>query len=260
MIRDAASLTARVFVNRVWGWHFDQPLVSTPSNFGHLGDLPSHPELLNDLAARFIASGWSMKWLHREIVLSATWRQSCVSPEQYLDRDPDNRLLWRMNRKRLEAEAWRDTVLATSGDLDAEMEGPSTSLDDAKFRRRTVYGIVSRQKPADLFRLFDFPDPKRHAESRLPTTTPLQHLYLLNSPFLQERANTVAQGILNLAGPDPEAIVRELYRQILLRNPTAEEIADALALVRVDTDEVPRENWSILAHSLLATSEFLFVE
>ncbi|MDB5385965.1 MAG: Planctomycete cytochrome [Planctomycetaceae bacterium] len=260
MVRDAASLTARVIVNRVWGWHFDRPLVTTPSNFGRLGDLPSHPELLNDLAARFIASGWSIKWLHREIVLSATWRQSSHSLENNTDRDPDNRLLWRMNRRRLEAEAWRDAVLAISTELDATMQGPSVSLDDAKSRRRTVYGIVSRQKPADLLRLFDFPDAKRHAENRLPTTTPLQHLYFLNSPFLQQQAETVAQVALRESSEDQEAIVRGLFQRILLRNPTPDEMADALALVRIEKNEVPRENWSFLAHSLLATSEFLFVE
>lgn len=260
IVRDAAPLTARVIVNRVWGWHFDRPLVTTPSNFGRLGDAPSHPELLDDLAARFIAEGWSLKWLHREIVNSATWRQSSRSPENYHDRDPDNRQLSRMNRRRLEAEAWRDAVLATSRELDFTMAGPSVKLDELETRRRTVYGIVSRQKPADLFRLFDFPDAKRHAESRLPTTTPLQHLYLLNSPFLQQQAEAVVQTVLSHSTTSTEEIARNIFRQILLRDPTSEELTEAFNLVQSEAGAVRQENWSILAHSLLATNEFMYVE
>ncbi len=271
IVRDAAPLAARVIVNRVWGWHFDRPLVTTPSNFGRLGDAPSHPELLDDLTARFIASGWSLKWLHREIVTSATWRQASHAPENHPDRDPDNRLLWRMNRRRLEAEAWRDAVLATSGELDPTMQGPSVSLDDPQMRRRTVYGIVSRQKPADLFRLFDFPDAKRHAETRLLTTTPLQHLYLLNSPFLLKQAEAVVladaasnvgadAGSIRHVTPVAEDIARNLFRRILLRDPTTEELTEALGLVQIENATVPKENWSILAHSLMATNEFMHVD
>ena len=259
IVRDAAPLAARVIVNRVWGWHFDRPLVTTPSNFGRLGDAPSHPELLEDLAARFIASGWSLKWLHREIVLSATWRQSSSSTE-FRDRDPDNRLIWRMNRRRMEAEAWRDAVLSASRQMDESMQGPSVSLDDAKFRRRTVYGIVSRQKPADVFRLFDFPDAKRHTEARLPTTTPLQQLYLLNSPFLQQQAEEIARSVLEESEPGTVAVTGNLFRRILLRDPMSDELSDAINLVQSESGEVPRENWTFLAHALLATNEFLHVD
>ncbi|MDB5336629.1 MAG: Planctomycete cytochrome [Planctomycetaceae bacterium] len=260
IVQDAAPLTARVIVNRVWGWHFDRPLVTTPSNFGRLGDAPSHPELLDDLAARFIAAGWSLKWLHREIVNSATWRQSTHSLENYHDRDPDNRLLWRMNRRRLEAEAWRDTVLATSAELDPTMQGPSVNLDEAQARRRTVYGIVSRQKPADLFRLFDFPDAKRHAENRLPTTTPLQHLYLLNSPFLEQQSDAVVRTALREKPESAAETASNLFRRILLRDPTGEELSAALGLVQLENGTVPAQNWPILAHSLLATNEFMYVD
>ena len=260
MVGDAAPLTARVIVNRVWGWHFDRPLVTTPSNFGRLGDAPSHPELLDDLAARFIAAGWSLKWLHREIVNSATWRQSTHSPENYHDRDPDNRLLWRMNRRRLEAEAWRDAVLATSAELDPTMQGPSLNLDQPQARRRTVYGIVSRQKPADLFRLFDFPDAKRHAENRMPTTTPLQHLYLLNSPFLQQQAAAIVQAVLRDQPESTAETASDLFRRILLREPTGEELAEALGLVQIKHEIVTEQNWALLAHSLLATNEFMYVD
>lgn len=260
IVRNSASLAARVIVNRVWGWHFDRPLVTTPSNFGRLGDAPSHPELLDDLTARFIESGWSLKWLHREIVLSATWRQASRSPNDYHDHDPDNRFLWRMNRRRLEAEAWRDAVLSASMELDPTMLGPSVSLDDAKHCRRTVYGIVSRQKPADLFRLFDFPDAKRHTENRLPTTTPLQQLFLLNSPFLQQQAEATVRVVLDVKLSRPEKIARQLFRRILLRDPTTDELREAIGLVRSEAGEVSRESWGFLAHSLFATNEFLYVE
>ena len=256
----ATSLAARVIVNRVWGWHFDRPLVTTPSNFGRLGDAPSHPELLDDLTARFIESGWSLKWLHREIVLSATWRQASRSSADFHDHDPDNRWLWHMNRRRLEAEAWRDAVLSVSMELDTTMLGPSVSLDDAKFRRRTVYGIVSRQKPADLFRLFDFPDAKRHTENRLPTTTPLQQLYLLNSPFLQQQAEATVGRVLGENPEKTEEIARDLFRRILLRDPAIDELTEALNLVQNEAGEEPRESWAFLAHSLFATNEFLYVE
>ena len=260
IVRDAAPLTARVIVNRVWGWHFDRPLVTTPSNFGRLGDAPSHPELLDDLTARFIAAGWSLKWLHQEIVHSATWRQSTRSPESYQDRDPDNRLLWRMPRRRLEAEAWRDTVLATGANLDSVMRGPSVNLDATQTRRRTVYGIVSRQKPADLFRLFDFPDAKRHSENRLPTTTPLQHLYLLNSPFLQQQADAVVHAVLSDHPESTAETASSLFRRILLRDPTSDELNEALSLVQIENGIVAEQDWAMLAHSLLATNEFMYVD
>jgi len=258
IVRDSAPLAGRVIVNRVWGWHFDRPLVTTPSNFGRLGDAPSHPELLDDLTARFIESGWSLKWLHREIVLSATWRQASSSTE-YQDRDPDNRQLWRMNRRRLEAEEWRDAVLSTSGELDTAMVGPSFKLEESK-PRRTVYGVVSRQRPADLFRLFDFPDAKRHTENRLPTTTPLQQLYLLNSPLLQQQALKTATAVLAEKTPGEEFIVRNLFRRILMREPTSQELAEAMDLVQSESGEVGRDNWSVLAHAILATNEFLYVD
>ena len=164
-----------------------------------------------------------------------------------------------MNRRRLEAEAWRDAVLTSSGELDSTMQGRSLNLDDLRSRRRTIYGVVSRQRPADLFRLFDFPDAKRHAETRLPTTTPLQHLYLLNSPFLQQQSEMVSRLALGHRPTEPEEVAGNLFRLILLRNPTAEEMTEALALVHVAGD-IPRYEWTILAHALFATNEFLYVE
>lgn len=260
IVREAAPLAARVMVNRVWGWHFDRPLVSTPGNFGRLGEAPSHPELLDDLTARFVASGWSLKWLHREIVLSATWRQASHSTTNYHDRDPDNRHLWRMNRHRLEAEAWRDAVLATSGELDPLMAGPSMGLESDKFRRRSVYGFVSRQKPADLFRLFDFPDAKRHSEARLPTTTPLQHLYLLNNSFLTQQSTALVDSVRAASERAETDLVPSIFRRVLQREPTSDEWREARQLVGHHGGDVDLQNWALLAHSLLATNEFLFVD
>lgn len=258
IVRDAGSLTSRVMVNRLWGWHFGQPLVRTPSNFGRLGDPPSHPELLDDLAARFVQTDWSLKRVHREIVTSATWRQSSRAAPSDRQRDGDNRWLGRMNRRRLEAEAWRDAVLSVSGQLNARQFGPSGNLDDAKFLRRTVYGVVSRQKPADLFRLFDLPDAKQHAETRLPTTTPLQHLYLLNSPFVDQQAAVLA-GRLEASEPS-EQRVRQLFRTILLREPTDDEIRESFELIGGKESQSNAESWKLLAHALLATNEFLYVD
>jgi hypothetical protein len=256
----------------VWDWHFGRPLVTTPSNFGQLGDRPSHPELLDDLAARFIANGWSLKWLHREIVLSAAYRQAAVHNAAYDHADPDNRLIWRMNRQRLDAESWRDAVLSVTNQLDTAIGGPSVDLDKDHNRRRTVYATVSRQRPADLLRLFDFPDAKRHSDQRILTTTPLQQLYLLNSPFLQRQAVLLAEQVVADSRtddreanemPEPQQIIRELFRRVLLRNPTGGELANALQLViaeQIDGAEGALETWAILAHGLLASNEFMFVD
>src|SRR5262249_42871156 len=137
-------LTARVMVNRVWAQHFGKGLVRTPSNFGALGERPTHPELLDWLATRFIRSGWSVKGLHREIMLSAAYRQGSRSAPRGEEIDGDNKLLWRMNRRRLEVEAWRDAMLAAAGTLDHTLGGPSTALNSPDNRRRTFYGGVSR--------------------------------------------------------------------------------------------------------------------
>src|SRR6185312_9653448 len=140
----SGPLAARVIVNRVWGWHFGKPLVATPSDFGAQGDKPTHPQLLDDLAARFIQNGYSLKWLHREIMLSATYQQSSQPRDDALHADPSNYLLWRMNPRRLDIEAYRDCLLQASGSLDDQLYGPSLDLDQSDNNRRTVYGRVSR--------------------------------------------------------------------------------------------------------------------
>ncbi len=259
IVGEAASLAGRVIVNRVWGWHFGRPLVTTPSNFGKLGDPPSHPDLLDDLTARFLASGWSLKWLHREVVLSAAYRQSSRVDAAARAADPENRWLGRANRGRLDVEAWRDALLAASGSLDPRMGGPSGELEDADFRRRTVYGKVRRGRVADVLRVFDFPDANRHGEARDTTTTPLQQLYFLNSPFLLARAESLAGRVAGGSAAPSADRVRALYREALLREPSEGEVRRALLLAEGGGPDAPG-SWATLAQALLISNEFLFVD
>ncbi|MFO0901985.1 MAG: PSD1 and planctomycete cytochrome C domain-containing protein [Pirellulales bacterium] len=264
LVGAARPLATRVFVNRVWGWQFGQGLVRTPSNFGRLGEAPSHPELLEHLAYRFAENSGSTKRLLRDLLSSATWRQSVAASSAALAKDPDNRLLSRTSRKRLEPEAWRDTLLALAGELDLALGGPSQKLDDAAFHRRTIYASVSRQRPADLFKLFDFPDAKQHGESRLPTTTPLQHLYLLNSPFVQRAAESLANETPDDALMSVDPMMESIFERVLLRRPTDVERDDARKLLASDGWPEERSERlrraTLLAHALLATNEVLYVD
>ncbi|WP_372899680.1 DUF1549 and DUF1553 domain-containing protein, partial [Stieleria sp.] len=193
-------LAARVIVNRVWEQLFGAPLVGTPSNFGALGERPTHPQLLDDLAVRFMDAGWSLKWLQREIVLSATYQQSSAADVEKLNQDPDNRLRWRMPRRRLSVEAYRDAVLFVAGNLDSSLGGESIQPDAADSRRRSVYSQVSRLDLNPMLAKFDFPDPNAHSEQRFETTTPLQKLFLLNSPFLVAQADALAARLEQFGG------------------------------------------------------------
>lgn len=252
IVSDARTLTARVFVNRVWGWVYGRPLVNSPSNFGLLGEKPSHPELLDDLAARFIAKGWSIKWLVREMVRSATYRQA--SRGQSPQEDPENKWLSRGSRKRLELEQWRDAMLQVSGQLDLNGGGPSENLDNVRSVRRTIYGKVSRERPADIHRLFDLPDAKFHGEKREQTTTPVQQLYFLNSPFVRQASAALAKTV---AAKSLEDGTTELFRKVYLRDPTRAERETALELLR-PAKEGSKPAWEQLAQILLASNEFLF--
>lgn len=151
-------MTARVFVNRVWQHHFGRGIVATPSNFGKLGDKPTHPELLDTLTVHFIESGWSLKTLHRELMLSSTYRLSSDNQKENLAQDPENRYFWRMSPHRLDIEAWRDSLLAVSGRLDRSLGGPSLDPSSPTNVRRTIYGLVSRSVANSMLTTFDFPD------------------------------------------------------------------------------------------------------
>ncbi len=245
---DAAPLAARVMVNRVWGWHFGKPLVPTPSDFGSQGEKPSHTELLDDLAARFIANGWSLKWLHREILLSAAYRQSSRPRADADKADPTNKWIWRMNPRRLDIEAWRDSMLRITGTLSPAMYGPSEDLDAEGNYKRTIYARVSRSRLNTLLRLYDFSDPSQHSPGRELTTTPLQQLFVMNSAFLQKQAASLAA----LVDADtPSARIRQLYRRAFSREPSPKELD--LALSYLESSSLPQ-----LAQALLATNELIY--
>jgi len=274
IVRDGAPLTARVIVNRVWQHHFGVGLVDTPSDFGAQGSRPSHPELLDDLTARFIASGWSIKWLHREILLSATWQQASRGGTRSTQIDPDNRLVGRMTRRRLEFEAWRDAMLAVSGALDARLGGSAIDLQDDHNVRRTLYGRINRYDLHRAFRLFDFPEPSAHSPARFPTTTPLQQLFVLNGDLLLAQARNIIERLDHTPSTTMEQRLVQLYRRIFQRDPTSSEIElgrsflfDAATDVdprrgesAIETASTAQDRWEQFAQVLLASNEFLFIE
>jgi hypothetical protein len=217
----ANPLTARVIVNRVWQQHFGYGLVRTPSNFGSQGDRPSHPELLDYLAGRFVREGWSLKKLHREIMLTAVYGLSDESSGRNYAEDPDNRLLWRYNRRHLDAESLRDSLLYISGKLDLQAGGPAVRLDKEN-NRRTVYAYISRRQLDPMLALFDFPNPNSTSEQRLQTTVPLQKLFFMNSPFVIDQSAALSARVAANASSDDQRITAT-YRFVLQRDPTPEE-------------------------------------
>jgi cytochrome c553 len=259
-------LTARVMVNRVWKHHFGRGLVRTPSNFGTLGERPTHPELLDHLASRFVASGWSLKALHRDIVLSATYALGCQLDARNHETDPENRLLWRMNRRRLEVEAWRDAMLAVANTLDRTVGGPSLDLAKPDNRRRTLYAAVSRHELNSLLRLFDFPDPNITSDERPVTTVPLQQLFVLNSEFMVRNAKALAARLTG--GPDEgdASRIRQAFLHLYGRPATEPEVQlgqEFLAAAELGGDsggETRLTRWEQYAQVLLSASEFLYVD
>ena len=218
-------ITARVIVNRIWKGHFGTGLVDTPSNFGWNGERPSHPELLDYLAQYFIDHGMSIKALHREILRSAVYQLSTAHDAASFDKDAGNRLYWRSNRARLSAEQLRDSVLFVAGSLENTMGGPSTTLTPLS-GRRTIYGKISRYRLDDFLQLFDFPSPMQSAEKRFNTNVPLQRLFLMNSDFMQQQAERIADRV-NAEVTDA-ARIRKAYRLVFGRTPTAAELQAGL--------------------------------
>jgi hypothetical protein len=250
-------LTARVIVNRVWAQFFKAGLVRTMSNFGALGERPTHPELLDDLAVRFMDNGWSLKWLMREIALSSTYRQSSHASKESLSADPQNQLLSRMPRRRLSIEAWRDAVLSASGDLEPTVYGASLDPMQLEAKRRTIYSEISRLELNKLLALFDFPDPNTHNPQRNETTTPLQKLFVLNSPFMVKQAELLRDRVAETAGNDAPLRVLMAYRQLFGRAPTEEEQRLAYEFLG---DSPSPERWAEYTHALLASNEFLILD
>ncbi|MGI8992171.1 MAG: PSD1 and planctomycete cytochrome C domain-containing protein [Bryobacteraceae bacterium] len=253
---EGAPLAARIVVNRVWGWHFGRPLAATPSDFGVQGEKPSHPELLNDLAARFIAHGWSLKWLNREIMMSAAYRQSSHPRADGENADPLNALVWRMNPRRLDVESYRDTLLRSAGILNEEMYGPSEEVEGEKNFRRTVYGRVSRGRLDSLLKNYDFPDPMQTAGTRDLTTTSLQQLFVMNSPFMHDSSAALAASVKD--DPGDTAKMKALYRKILARDPSPKELDLALTYLANGAANGADEAMAQYAQVVLSTNEEIF--
>ena len=257
-------LTARVIVNRVWAGHFGFGLVRTPSNFGSLGERPTHPRLLDWLAVGLVENDWSLKWLHRTILLSATYARAADFDQKNFSVDGDNRLLWRMNRRRLEVEPWRDAMLAVSGNLDTRFGGPSSKLEDANNHRRTIYGFVSRHKLNELLRLFDFPDPNITSDRRSSTTVPLQQLFVLNSGFMDRQADTLVKRLEKDVPDGSSQRIQRAYQLLFARNPSERELAigaEFLKQVESSSEETDKLSpWHQYALALLGSNEFTYID
>jgi len=255
-------LTARVMVNRVWQYHFGRPIVGTPSNFGALGDRPSHPELLDYLAVKFMDNGWSLKKLHREIMLSSVYQLAAERDEKNFNIDGDNRWFWRMNRRRLDIESWRDAMLAASGKLDAKLGGPTTNLAATDNVRRTVYAKISRHDLNPLLRLFDFPDANITSERRSETTVPQQQLFVLNSPFVIETAKAFAARVQKDASNDADRVERAF--QLAYGRPASAAESQVFIGFLGGKDEDPMANrlsrWERVAQILIGSNEFMYVD
>ncbi len=225
-------LTARVLVNRLWQQHFGHGLVRTPSDFGTRGDAPTHPELLDYLARTFIENRWSMKHLHRLLLLTRAYQQGSASNEVAQNLDPENKWLWRMNRRRLEVEELRDSLLVASAKLNRTMFGLPVSAQAWPYTyRRTIYSFIDRALVPNDFRVFDFADPNGHATGRSLTTGPQQALMMLNSPFVIEQAKAVMQRSEIANESNPRQRIVKLYQLIYGRVPSAEEIALGLTFI-----------------------------
>ncbi len=247
-------LTARVMVNRVWMLHFGTPLVGTPSDFGFRTEAPHNQQLLDYLARYFVNSGWSLKELHREILLSAAWKQQSVDRADARAIDPENQLVWRMNRRRREFESLRDAWLAVAGKLEPRMFGRPVDIEKQPFTgRRTIYELVDRNNLPGLLRTFDFPTPDTSSAQRPQTTVPQQALYGMNSPFVQQMAASLAAR--TESAPTPETRIEEIFRLGLSRRPTGEEQQEFREVV-----ESRLLGWPEMAQVLLMSNEFAFVD
>ncbi len=274
-------LTARVFVNRVWAYLLGDGIVRTVDNFGVLGDHPSHPELLDRLAEDFIAHNWSVKHLVREIVLSRVYRQSALHREEAFLQDPENRLLWRANRKRLPAESIRDTLLLVSGDLNLErggspVEGLGTLVSDnsaaaktyegAETTRRSVYMPIIRNEIPTMLAAFDFADPDFVTGRRNETNVPAQALLLLNSPFVRKASASLAERLMADGSGDDTGRVVWAYESILNRTPTGAETDRAIGYVEAvrqslaNAETAEGTAWSRMLQALFASTEFRLLD
>ena len=263
-------LTARVIVNRVWHWLFGAGLVRTVDNFGTTGERPSHPELLDTLAIRFMEDGWSIKTLVRRIVRSRTYRLAAADEPRLRRADPENRLLGRMNRRRLDAECLRDTILQVSGRLRLEMGGPSFSWDlaeDYAYKdtgtRRSVYVPVFRNALPEIFRVFDFADPSMVVGRRDASIVAPQALFMMNHPFVMEQAKQAARRLLAEPGLDERGRITRTFVLALGRPPTEAERRIAREFLRSGSADGPagaEAAWAGVFQALFASADFRYLE
>ncbi len=259
----ANPLTARVMANRIWQNHFGEGIVRTANNFGKLGVPPTHPELLDHLATRFMKLGWSMKALHREIMLSATYQQSSAGDAATMKADPENLLFGRMNRRRLDAEALRDSLLAATDKLDKTLGGPA--INDLSTSRRTLYVMTIRSDRTTYRNLFDAADAGAIVEKRIDSTVAPQALFLLNNPFALAQTKLLAERAIQQPGDDA-AKIDWLYNKLFTRPPTVQDLEvgkTGLAQARQPlTGEkvTPELAWETYCQVLLCTNEFIYVD
>ena len=277
-------LTARVAVNRIWLWHFGEGIVRSPDNFGLLGERPTNPQLLDHLASEFVARGWSIKSLHRLIMSSATYQMSTAFNENAAAVDPENRLMWRMNRRRLEAESIRDSILFVAGTLDLTMGGSLLPTPNRQYvtstanvnpaiyeaKRRSVYLPVVRSALYEVFQAFDFADPSTLNGRRDSTIVAPQALFMLNSRIVLEQSKALAMQLLAEARIDDAGRIRRLYEIALSRPATEPETTRGLAFVErysraAEEKGIPAEEqrlraWQALCRTILASNEFVYVE
>ncbi len=257
-------LTARVAVNRIWMWHFGQPLMRSPSNFGLRGERPTNQDLLDWLASEWCKEGYSMKWLHRLIMTSHTYQMTSTT-DTYQDQDPDNLYLWRQNRRRLEIEPLRDAILAVGNGLDEQFDGPGVDLQTP---RRTIYMTINRAALFDMFSTFDYVDPASHIEQRPVTTVPNQALMLMNHPLVHAQANKLAGDLLAIQQDDSKRLTA-LWQIVYQRDPTESEHqhlidyldrAEKIVNSSSQAHDSRRAAWSSLIRTAIAASEFCYVE
>jgi hypothetical protein len=257
-------IAARVIVNRVWDWHFGTGIVNTPDDFGVAGDKPSNPELLNWLAYEFVQNGHSIKWLQKEIMMSAVYQMSVEESPEAHNKDGANRLYSHFNRQRLDAEEIRDSLLFVAGDLDLKKtSGPSKDFSDDN-QQRTVFCKVSRYRLNNFLEAFDFPNPSFSSEQRFSSNVPLQQLYYMNSPFVYKQANVLADRVHDAA--TDEARIEEAYEYIFQRKPTAQEVQLGLKFLSTTPDKPgyevtgqPITAWNEYSRVLMSSNEFQYV-
>jgi hypothetical protein len=257
-------IAARVIVNRVWEWHFGTGIVNTPDNFGIMGDKPSNPELLEWLASQFVQHGRSIKWLQKQIMMSAVYQTNVDESPEAHDKDGGNRLYSHFNRQRLDAEEIRDSLLFVAGDLDLKKtSGPSEDFNETNMQR-TVFCKVSRFRLDNYLMVFDFPNPSFTSEQRFSSNVPLQQLYYMNNLFVYKQAGVLADRV-HSASTD-EARIAEAYEYVLQRKPTAQELQLGLKFLSTTPDKPgyevagkPITAWNEYARILMSSNEFQFV-